>query len=113
MATRRLDWVALTRTILLHILFWIFIVTYFAWGFGFNNNPLRSFINASFFLPGHFIMVYSLLYVLVPRYLLTRKFLSFFIGLLIVVAICMLYTILAQLSLDDSKTFRGMTIIYW
>jgi sensor histidine kinase YesM len=110
MATRRLDRVALTRTILLHILFWIIIVIYFAWGFGFNNNPLRSFINASFFLPGHFVMVYSLLYVLVPRYLLTRKFLSFFIGLSIVVAICILYTVLGQLSLDDSKNFRGMTI---
>jgi sensor histidine kinase YesM len=110
MATRRLDWDALTKTILLHILFWIIIVTYFAWGFGFNNNPLRSFINASFFLPGHFIMVYSLLYVLVPRYLLPRKFLSFFIGLLIVVTICILYTVLGQLSLDDSKNFRGMTI---
>jgi sensor histidine kinase YesM len=110
MATRRLDWVTLKRTILLHILFWIFIVTYFAWGFGFNNNPLRSFINASFYLPGHFIMVYSLLYVLVPRYLLTRKFFSFFVGLVIVVTFCMLYTILAQLSLDDSKNFRGMTL---
>jgi sensor histidine kinase YesM len=110
MATRQLDWRSISRTILFHILFWIFIVTYFAWGFGFNNNPLRSFINASFFLPGFFIMVYSLLYVLVPRYLLTKRFLSFFIGLFIVLSICALYTILAQLSLDDSKTFRGMTI---
>jgi len=110
MATRQLDWGSILRTILFHILFWIFIVAYFAWGFGFNNNPLRSFINASFFLPGFFIIVYSLLYVLVPRYLLTKRFLSFFTGLFIVLAICALYTVLAQLSLDDSKTFRGMTI---
>lgn len=110
MTTKRLDWRSLIKTILLHLLFWIFIVTYFAWGFGLQSNPARSFINASFFLPGFFIMVYSLLYFLVPRYLLQRKFVSFFIGLLIVLAICMLYTILGQLSLDDSKTFRGMTI---
>ncbi len=110
MTTRRLDWGSLIKTILLHLLFWIFIVTYFAWGFGFQSNPVRSFINALFFLPGFFIMVYSLLYFLVPRYLLQRKFLAFFAGLFIVLAICMLYTILAQLSLADSKTFRGMTL---
>jgi len=110
MAISPTDMVGLRRSIPLHILFWIIIVTYFAWGFGLNNNPLRSFINASFYLPGHFIMVYSLLYLLVPKYLLPRKFLSFFIGLFIVVTICSLYTILAQLSLDDSKNFRGMTL---
>lgn len=110
MTTRQIDWGALTRTILSHLLFWIFIVTYFAWGFGFQTNPLRSVVNASFFLPGFFIMVYSLLYFLVPRYLLQRKFVSFFVGLLVVLTICMLYAVLAQVSLDDSKTFRGMTI---
>jgi sensor histidine kinase YesM len=110
MATRQMNWVSYSKTVLLHILFWLFIVTYFAWGFGFNSNPLRSFINASFFLPGFFLMVYSLLYILVPRYLLTKRFLAFFIGLFIVLVICALYTILAQLSLDDSKAFRGMTI---
>jgi sensor histidine kinase YesM len=110
MAIRQFDWVRFRRTILLHILFWIIIVIYFAWGFGLNNKPLRSFINAGFYLPGHFVMVYSLFYVLVPRYLLTKKFLSFFIGLFIVLSICILYTIFAQLSLDDSKNFRGMTL---
>lgn len=110
MTTRQINWGSLTRTILLHIIFWIFIVTYFAWGFGFGDNPLKSFINASFFLPGFFIMVYSLLYVLVPKYLLTKRFPAFFIGLMIVLAICSLYTILAQLSLDGSTAFRGMKI---
>ena len=110
MATKRLDWLSVTKTILLHVLFWIFIVIYFAWGFGLRTNPVRSFINASLYLPGFFIMVYSLLYVLVPRYLLAKKFLSFFIGLFIVLVICMLYTILAQLSLDDSNKFRGLTL---
>lgn len=110
MLSKHLNWGSLTKTVLLHLLFWIFIVTYFAWGFGIQTNPVRSFINASFFLPGFFIMVYSLIYFLVPRYLLRRKFVLFFFGLFIVLVICMLYTILAQLSLDDSKTFRGMTI---
>ena len=102
MATRQLNWSSLFRTILLHILFWIFIVTYFAWGFGFNENPMRSFINASLFLPGFFLIVYSLLYVLIPRYLLKKRFLPFFIGLFIVWAICALYTSRAELALVDS-----------
>ena len=110
MAAKQLDWLSLTRTILLHVLFWIIIVTYFAWGFGLQTNPARSIVNAAFFLPGFFVMVYPLLYVLVPRYLLPRKFLSFFIGLFIVLVICMVYTQVVQLSLDDSKIFRGMTI---
>jgi sensor histidine kinase YesM len=109
MVTRRLDWRVLTKTILIHILLWIIAVTYFAWGFGFNESPKRSFLNASFYLPGFFVIVYSLLYVLVPRYLLQRKFFQFFIGLFIVLGICILYTIAAQLSLQDLKTFRGMT----
>lgn len=110
MKHRRIVVTVIVRTVLLHILFWIFIVTYFAWGFGLNTQPLKSFINASFFLPGFFIMVYSLLYILVPRFLLRRKLLSFFIGLAIVLAACILYTILAQLSLDGSNNFRGMKI---
>jgi len=55
-------------------------------------------------------MVYSLLYILVPRFLLKKKFPGFFTGLAIVLAACFLYTILAQLSLDGSENFRGMKI---
>lgn len=110
MTTRRIDWLSVTKTFLLHLLFWIIIVTYFAWGFGLRTNPVRSFINASFYLPGFFLMVYSLQYILIPRFLLKKKFLLFFTGLFTVLIICILYTIVAELSLDDSKTFRGMTL---
>ncbi len=109
MALKRIDWRSLLKTMVLHFLFWVIVVTYFAWGFGLTTNPLRSFLNASFYLPGFFVMVYSLLYILVPKYLLRRKFFHFFTGLFIVLGICFLYTIVAQLSLEDSKTFRGMT----
>ncbi len=74
MTTRQLDWGSLTRTILLHLLFWIFIVIYFAWGFGLQTDQVRSFVYASFFLPGFFIVVYSLLDMLVIMYLCRIKF---------------------------------------
>lgn len=110
MALKSVDWGSVVKAILRHLLFWTVVVTYFAWGFGLQQNPVRSFINASLFLPGFFIMVYSLLYVLVPRFLLKRKFLSFFTGLFVVVAICSLYSILMQLSINTSRDFRGMTL---
>jgi sensor histidine kinase YesM len=109
MAIKQKDWRSFLKTIILHFLFWVIVVTYFAWGFGFNENPKRSLLNASFYLPGFFVMVYSLLYLLVPKYLLRRKFFHFFTGLFIVLGVCFLYTIVAQLSLEDLKTFRGMT----
>jgi len=110
MATRRTYWLRLTKKILIHVLFWIIIVTYFAWGFGLNVNAQKSFINAALFLPGHLIMVYSLLYLLVPKYLLQRKFIQFFIGLILTVVVCSVYAILAQLSLDNTRDFRGMNL---
>ena len=99
------------ETVGLHLIFWALIVTYFAWGFGLNGNLKKSFINSIYFLPGHIIMVYSLLYFLVPRYLLKSKFFHFFIGLLVLVFICVVYTNFAQLqlSLSGPLSFKGMT----
>lgn len=110
MTTRRLELGSVKNSILLHLMFWLFIVTYFAWGIGFQNNPVKSFINASFYLPGFFVIVYSLLYFLVPKYLLPRRFFLFFFGLFVVLAICIFYTRVAQLSLYDSQPVRGVTL---
>lgn len=101
----------LWKTIGLHILFWILVVFYFAWGFGLDLNPMKSILNALFFLPGHLIMVYTLLYFLVPKFLLSRQYLPFFSGFIMLVVICALYTVLAQLSLwgGDPK-LQGATI---
>lgn len=98
------------RTIGLHILFWILIVLYFAWGFGFGVDPMKSVRNALFFLPGHLLMVYSLLYFLVPRYLLNRKYWQFFSGFVVLVSLCGLYTVLAQLSLTSGTGMPGANI---
>lgn len=98
------------RSIVSHLIFWILVVTYFAWGFGLDLHPLESFKNALFFLPGHLIMVYPLLYFLVPRFLLKRKFWPFFTGCLVLTLLCALYTILAQLSLNTVGALQGATL---
>ena len=97
--------------ILLHVAFWVAIVTYFAWGFGFNVNTKTSFISALLFLPGHMIMMYSLLYFLTPRYLVQKKYLQFVIGLLIVLLICAGYAALANVALVANRNiFTGVTL---
>lgn len=110
MAVKHFNWRRILRVVLLHLLFWVLVVTYFAWGFGLDKNPKASFINALYFLPGHIIMVYSLLYFLVPRFLLQRKFFQFFLGFLILVVICASYTLLAQLSVNSIGVLLGATI---
>ena len=101
----KLSWV---QRLSLHILFWIAIVTYFAWGFGFNVNYKTSFLNALLYVPGHMIMVYSLVYFLIPRYLITKKYLLFFAGFAATLVLCMAYASLAQLSINDA--FKGFNM---
>ena len=93
----------------LHILFWILIVLYFAWGFGLDVDPMKSIYNSMFFLPGHLIMVYCLLYFLVPKFLLARRYWQFFLGFVLLVALCGIYTVLAQLSLNSDPRLQGAT----
>ncbi|HEX2605829.1 MAG TPA: histidine kinase [Flavisolibacter sp.] len=100
----------LTR-VLLHICFWILVVCYFAWGFGFSVNLKASFLNALLFLPGHMIMVYSLLYVLTPRYLVKKKYLAFALGFLVTTGLCAGYAALANIALTINKEqFRGVKL---
>ena len=103
-------WKKKTQQILLHLLFWIIIVTYFAWGFGFGVNYKASFLNASFYLPGFILIVYSLVYFLIPRYLINKKYIQFFAGLFIVIAICTAYSWLIQLRLSANSAFPGYTM---
>jgi sensor histidine kinase YesM len=97
--------------VLVHLVFWVAIVTYFAWGFGFNVDAKTSFISALLFLPGHMIMMYSLLYFLTPCYLIKKKYLQFVIGLVIVLLICAGYAALANVALVANRnTFSGVRI---
>ncbi|MEO6549932.1 MAG: histidine kinase [Ferruginibacter sp.] len=97
--------------IVLHLLFWIGIVCYFAWGFGISGNVKESFINALGYIPGQMILMYALLYFLTPRYLVKKKYISFVIGLIIVILICAGYASLANLALSiNKKSFSGVSL---
>lgn len=111
MARTHINWPKLLKVVLLHILFWILVITYFAWGFGLHVDPRKSFLNALFFLPGHFIMVYPLLYFLIPRYLLHHKYWQFFLGVLILIILSVSYTAIGQLSVSDMRDFKDTTFV--
>ncbi len=106
----KLHWHPKLNKILIHLLFWVLIVFYFAWGFGFDTNPKGAFLNAAFFLPGFMLMVYSLLYFLVPRYLIQRKYFKFFLGLILVLVACISYGLLAQVTLLTNDKLKGFDI---
>ena len=111
MEIKQINWSKILINILLHLVFWMCIITYFAWGFGFKDDPKKSFINALTFLPGYLLMVYTLLYFLAPRYLLQRKFIHFFLGFVIVLALCSMYAVLAQLSINAARDFKGANFL--
>ena len=111
MEIKQINWSKILINILLHLVFWMCIITYFAWGFGFKDDPKKSFINALTFLPGYLLMVYTLLYFLAPRYLLQRKFIHFFLGFVIVLALCSIYAVLAQLSINAARDFKGANFL--
>jgi hypothetical protein len=98
------------RQVLLHLLFWMIIVTYFAWGFGFNTNAKTSFLNALLYLPGHMIIVYSLVYFLIPRFLIKKRFFYFFAGFLIPLALSVFYARAVQLTIEAANGFKGFSM---
>lgn len=111
MTTKQKKLPKLFKNIALHLIFWVLVVTYFAWGFGFHTDVKKHIVNSLFFLPGHFIMVYSLLYVLVPKYLLKGRYLHFFTGVFFLAVLCLIYTIIFQRTVNTGQgIFSGMVL---
>ena len=97
------------KKLLLHFLFWLIVLMYFAWGFGAGIDFTSSFINILMYLPGFMLLVYSLIYFLIPRYLIKKKYWQFFAALSVVLLLCMGYSEIVQ-TLIKSKIFNGLTM---
>ena len=106
MVLKQINW----SRVMLHLLFWVLIVTWYAWGFGLDEDPEKAFTNALSFLPGHLIMVYVLLYYLIPKFLLQEKFWHFLLGLLVLVVVCATYAKLSRLSLTTIMQRPGFSL---
>jgi hypothetical protein len=88
--------------VVLHIIFWVCIVFYFAWGFGLAKNTREGFLYSLLYLPGNLLMTYTLLYFLTPVYLVRKKYIYFFTGLLLLLIICSCYAVFANMLMGVS-----------
>lgn len=62
-----------------HALFWFTVINLLAWAFGFKRFTVpEAYGNAIAFIPGALILVYPLLYFLIPAFLIKKRFLAFF-----------------------------------
>jgi len=94
-----------------HLLFWIFILNYFTWGFGFADGQMKNaFIRNAKFIPGFMMVVYPLLYFLVPKFLFNKKYLLFFTGFLSLILVAALFTDQFQLNFSGDNAFSGFSI---
>ena len=91
-----------------HLLFWIFVLNYYALGIGMTLTPFTldnikvSYITQLKYLPAFFLVVYPILYFLIPRYLEKRKFFLFTIGfLLLIFLVGGTYTNLLMLNISS------------
>jgi sensor histidine kinase YesM len=61
------------QRVLMHLLFWMSAMVFFFFVFRSGPNPWHTLYNNVGFLPGHLLFVYSLIYMLVPRFILKGR----------------------------------------
>jgi two-component system, LytTR family, sensor kinase len=82
----------LNKRLLQHIAFWAFYSVIYTLNYTFAPNVKNRTIGETFlFLPGHLIFTYCQMYLLVPRYLLRKKYLLYFLTSLAVLVVALLY----------------------
>jgi two-component system LytT family sensor kinase len=68
------------RTILLHLLFWVAVWFFFVYFFSYNSDDTAYAIwFSSFLLPLSMVLTYYVVFILIPKFLLTRNYLKFFL----------------------------------
>jgi len=91
-----------------HLLFWAFIILYFTWAFGFERYSVReAFLNSIAFIPGDLIVVYILLYFLIPQYLFKRKLFLFFGGFVLTLIIAKYISEFIAIQTASNNALRG------
>jgi len=72
-----------------HLAFALFVVTYFNWAVGYIwlGSWWNTLAYGFLYLPGSVIVVYPMLYHLFPRFLYKKRFLKFFVGYILLLAV--------------------------
>jgi sensor histidine kinase YesM len=94
-----------------HILFWVTFEIYYMWGFleAKQDFDLAHVTRILAFLPGMFLVVYPLLYVLIPKFLIHKKFIRFILGYFVLVSIAVIYAELFKVNFSEVNSFAGFS----
>ena len=91
-----------------HLLFWAFAILYIAWGFGFEKYTFpEALVSSIAFLPGHLLIVYPLLYIFIPNFLVKRKFILFFGGFLLTLIAAKYISEFIAVQTVNNHLFKG------
>jgi len=64
-----------------HLLFWIFILFYFGWGYGYDDYSFsQALTNSAMHIPFFMLAIYPTIYILIPKLLFKEKYLAFFMS---------------------------------
>lgn len=97
-----------------HILFWVFYINYYFWGMIYKPDPHFDFAKAFIqgvllFLPGYLLVVYSLLYYLIPKFLIHKKIVQFILGYSALIGIAIIYAAQMKLNFSIIDPFKGVS----
>jgi sensor histidine kinase YesM len=87
------------QRVLQHVLFWLGVMVFFYFVFGRNFEPREILLNTIGFLPGHMIFVYSLIYLLIPRFIFKGRVYAAIPVFFLILAVSLLYLRIADVYL--------------
>jgi len=85
------------------------VLNYFTWGFGIGptGDVKSQYIRILGYIPGFMVVVYTLLYFLIPRFLVKKKYFIFILGFMGLIVFAILYTEVFQLNFHSTSKFPG------
>jgi sensor histidine kinase YesM len=98
-----------------HTLFWVVFMIYYMRGmlrYPKDEFTLDYVLGMLTFLPGHFMVVYTTIYLLIPKYLIHRKIPQFLLGYIAVIGIAIFYAQLFQLNWSQTNAMRGVSWLW-
>jgi sensor histidine kinase YesM len=99
------------QRVLMHLLFWTAVTGFFFLVFRSNNSSAQRTLEVNLgFMPGHLIFAYSLMYWVIPRFLLKGKIVLSIIYMLLFLAVALFYERIADTYLVHYSHFEKIWV---
>lgn len=105
-------WRYLLQNLFMHLLLWLLIMGYLAWGVS-AKTGINAIAEITLYLPGFFLIFYSLFYFFIPRYLVHLRITAFFAGLAVTFGLSLLYNFWAAPAVGMQFMLKYSVIIYF